>query len=425
MIKQQLFFSLFVLFLVYGSTAHAQENEQDEARARPIKSTVVKRSAAQFTRTYPAVVLPAQQAELSFRFSGRIIELPVRAAAAVEQNDVIARLDPRDFEADVKRISSELEQAQAQFAAMTAGARAEDIAAIEANIDAAKAQLRVTQDQFDRTNKLLERALVTRAQVEDERGKVDVAEANLRARQEELNKALAGARAEEVQAQQAVIRGLEEQLATAKENLADAVLRAPFEGVVAVRQVDNFTNVQANQTIVILQRVDDIELGFDIPAADVSRLATGNDGVKVAQLDAIPGQSFSVDLVEFSTEADRITQTFRARVSMKAPENVVILPGMSGRITVAGEQDEIGEIRIPAVALSSSPDGRAFVWIIDQAENRVSKRWVETDSLSGDEVIIVNGLEDGEMIATAGVSFLQEGMQVRPIKKDNDTGTGS
>ena len=63
---------------------------------------VVSPAPTTIERSYPAVVLPARQAELAFKVSGRIVELPIRAATEVKKGDLIAQLEKREFEASKK-----------------------------------------------------------------------------------------------------------------------------------------------------------------------------------------------------------------------------------------------------------------------------------------------------------------------------------
>ncbi|MCZ6665474.1 MAG: efflux RND transporter periplasmic adaptor subunit [Gammaproteobacteria bacterium] len=371
-------------------------------------------------RSYPAVVLPAREVALSFRVSGRIVELPIRAMMQVEKGEVIAQLDMRDFEAEIAQLESQYAQAEAQLRAMRTGARAEDIAALEAAVEASEAQVEAERQQFKRTQTLLDKGVVTRVRLETDETALRVGEADLRARKQELAKGQAGARAEDVEAQEAVIRGLNAQLKTAGDNLADATLRAPFDGIIAKREVENFANVQAKDPIALLQNLETLELIFDVPGPDVSKLAAAHDVSSVAILDAIPGKEFEARLVEFSTQADLATQTYRARVAITPPEDASILPGMVGTVVVSEPQTETSVVSVPVSAVASEPDGTAFVWVVDPASNAVQKRPVETAEASGATIIVSAGLAAGDIVVTAGLSQLQPDMVVRPVSEIGD-----
>ena len=392
----------------------------DSQVIRPVRTAIVTAEASTIQRTYPAVVLPAQQAELAFKVSGKVIELPIRASSQVKKGDVIAKLEQREFESKVEQLESQLGQANAQLTALESGARAEDIAAFKAKVKAAKAQLETQRTQVKRLKTLADKGTIARVDYEQERAKLAADQTNVDVAEQELKKAQTGARAEEVEAQKAVIRGLETQLSEAKANLADTTLRAPFDGVIASRNIENLTNIQANTTVAVIQQLDAIDLQFDVPGVDVSKFGQEKEIVSRASLDVAPGQEFETQLVEFATQADPATQTFRGRVSISYPDNLTVLPGMTGHISVTAIQSEDKRLTVPESALASEPDGSAYIWLVNQSDNSVSKHKVIPEILNEDRVSISGDVKEGSVVVTAGVSFLREGMIVKPISSEKE-----
>lgn len=381
---------------------------------RPVKTVVVKPRIEKLERSYAAVVLPSREIELSFRVSGQLMELPVRSGQNVKQGDIIAELDKRDFQAEITRLESQMEQAEAQMNALTSGARAEDVASLEAAVAAVEAQLEAARDQLSRSQELFKRQVVAKAKVDQDKTAVRVAEAELEAKRQELAKGTAGARAEEVAGQEAVIKGLKSNLKSLQDNLADATLRAPFDGIIATRAVENFANVQAKEPIVRLQALATPNLTFDIPAADVPPFAKAEQLDLSVVLDSLPGTVFEAKRGEFSTQADASTQTYRGRVSIENPGKEPILPGMTGVLTVGVHASSKASLNVPLMAVAAAPDGAAFVWVVD-GSGKVTKRAVKTSTASGGTVSISDGLGEGDVVVTAGISALQEGMTVKPI----------
>ncbi|MEM7302406.1 MAG: efflux RND transporter periplasmic adaptor subunit [Pseudomonadota bacterium] len=404
-----------VLVLVACSPSEQAEDQNSEPVVRPVKVVSAARGSTGIQRTYSALVLPSQEVELSFRVSGRIVELPVRGGVEVKKDDVVAQLDTRDFEAEISRVKSQMEQAQAQLAALKSGARSEDVASLQAAVGAAQAQVDAAKEQVERSRKLFEERVVAKAKLDNDLTALRVAEAELEARQQELNKGQAGARAEDVAAQEASIRGLESQLKSLQDSLSDATLRAPFDGIIAERNVENFANIQAKETVATLQTLSTLNLVFDVPGPDVVQLAKIQDLNLKVTLDSLPGQEFEATRSEFSTKADPATQTYRGRVAIKNPEGEFIFPGMTGNLVVSAKQDTDANVRVPVSALSADPDGKPFVWVVDPANNTTSQRMVETGGTSADTIELTSGIKPGELVVTAGVSALQDGMTVRPI----------
>lgn len=400
-----------VLAMAIPGMANAQET------VRPAKIALVVESEAEIRRSYPAIVLPSAEVELSFRVSGRVIELPIRGATDVIEGDLIAQVDPRDFRQQVRLLESQRDQAVAQLDALQSGARSEEIVALEAAVDSAQAQVDQAREQAERTRELAERGVVAAARREQDDATLRVAEANLRAQQEQLVIGRSGARAEDIQASRAALRGLEAQLQAARDSLADATLTAPFSGVIARRYIDNFTNVQAGQNIALLQNLTQVHLAFDVPGPDVTLLAAnGPDKITTRVVfDALPDAIFDSEVVEFSVQADAATQTYRGRVSVRQPDGSNILPGMVGRVVVTAPGGK-ASLRIPLTAVATDPDGTPVVWQVN-ADNTVSRRAVALGEATGGDVIVTQGLARGDRVVAAGVSRILDGMRIRPITR--------
>jgi RND family efflux transporter MFP subunit len=298
---------------------------------------------------------------------------------------------------------------------LTSGARAEDIASSRAAVAAAQAQVDAAKDQVARSRHLFERQVVAKARLDSDLTSLRVAEAELKAKEQELVKGQAGARREDVMAQESVIRGLKSQLRSLNDKLSDATLRAPFDGIIAARKVENFSNIQAKETVATLQNLSSPNLTFDVPGPDVYKLAKVKELDLKVMLDSIPDHEFEATRGEFSTQADAATQTYRARVVIQNPDGEPILPGMTGSVVVTAEQEGLSVFMIPIAAIASKADGKPFVWIVNLENNRTARRDVVTGEAVGTSIVISDGLEEGDIVVTAGISALQESMVVKPV----------
>ncbi len=406
---------LSALLAVLAVSSVTPELAYSQETPRPAKVFTVAEAESEVRRTYPAIVLPSEEVEVSFRVGGPVIELPIRGAMNVEAGDMLAQIDPRDFERQIEQLESQLDQGNAQLDALRTGARDEEIAALEAGVAAAVAQVDQAREQAARTEQLAERGVVSTAQLDADVANLDVAEANLQAQIEQLRIGQSGGRPEDISAAEAAIRGLETQIQVARDQLADATLRAPFSGIIARRDIDNFSIVQPGQSVALLQAISTVHLLFDVPGPDVTALTAGgaeNISNEVV-FDALPDVIFDAEIVEFSVQADTATQTYRGRVAVTPPEDAVILPGMVGRVTSSAATGET-ELRIPLTAVAAAADGAPFVWIVED-DNSVTARPVALGAARGDQVGVTEGLEPGDTVVAAGVSHILEGMVVRPV----------
>ncbi|UCD23977.1 MAG: efflux RND transporter periplasmic adaptor subunit, partial [Gemmatimonadota bacterium] len=139
--------------------------------------------------------------------------------------------------------------------------------------------------------------------------------------------------------------------------------------------------------------------------------ALANPEVEIA---ALPGRRFPARITEFAAAADPVTRTFRATVAFAPPDDAQVLPGMTGKVVtnpaLAGA--EANRFWVPSAAVAVADDGAWYVWRVDQATMRVQRVPVEAGPMSGTEVEITGALEIGDLIATSGVQQLREGVSV-------------
>jgi len=237
--------------------------------------------------------------------------------------------------------------------------------------------------------------------------------------EQNLRKAKEGARPEDIEAQEAAIRGLIARQEAARDALDDTSLRAPFAGRVGRQHAENFQDVQAGQPIVSLQDAARVEIVADLPEALVALAKKDHVKAMTVRFDSVPARTFDVEFSEIETMADERTQTFALTVHMEAPEDVRLLPGMPATLQIqlgAGALAAASTKLIPITAVFSDPEGEPHVWRVDGADLSVHLVPVTIGEPAGDRIVVTQGLEEGDEIVTAGVHFLREGMQVRRLE---------
>jgi RND family efflux transporter MFP subunit len=251
-------------------------------------------------------------------------------------------------------------------------------------VNAAQAEYAVAQSQYESAARLLEEDAIARITVDQRRAQRDVARA---------------------------------QLDSARKDLSDTVLRAPFSGVVAVKHATRFQNIQAKEDIVTLQSINVVEAVVSIPADIVAAL--GNDPNDVDEqyvvLNSAPTLRIPGRFRSATTQADTQSQTFQVKFQFTPPRGMTVLPGMTGtvfgsRSLVGGDDD--GTISVPLGAVQASGNAK-YVWVVDKKTMLVKKRTVKVSKGVGDEVAIDSGLKAGETIVAAGAAYLQDGAKIR------------
>ena len=382
---------------------------------RPAKLMTVETAAQTMARSFTGAVRANERVDLSFRVSGRLIQLPIKRGEQVKEGTLIAPVDPRDSDSALARISASLDEARARLRAMKAGEREEVIARLENQLTAAKAEYDNAEIERTRNEELLQQRVLSQSEYDQAKLRADTAAERVKAAEQELAQGLKGARQEDLDAQAALIRGLEAQQRDAKNALDDTSLKAPYDGEVARQYVENFQDVKAGQPIVSLQNVATIEIVADVPETTLAVIRREMIEKLTATFDALPGRSFDVEFKEIETEADSRTQTYAVTVQMDAPEDVNLRAGMAASLQVHLKADaalQASGFLVPITSVFADADGTAHVWIVAPGDRTVKETVVQIGEASGSSILVTGGLSEGQTIVTAGVHSLRPGMQV-------------
>lgn len=321
---------------------------------RPVKIQIVGDTAMVGRREYPGTVRATQNAEMAFEVQGKITEFLVKEGDIVVEGDVLARLDDRDYQAQLK---------------------------------AAQADLRKAQSDLNRSLSIFKQdpGAISKQTIDSDRKGVEVAQARVE---------------------------------VSEKAVEDTVLVAPFPGRMARKLVEDFQNVQAKQPVLILQDNSTLEVEVSVPERDVVRGQSERPPDEmnrrldpVVIISALPDRRFPARIKEFATVADPVTRTFPARLYFDNPPDVTILPGMTARVQVTMDRDRAWSL--PVTALQADDTGKPFVWKVDPQTMTVSPVEVVPGDMAGDLVRIESGLEEGDQVAISGVALLREGMKVR------------
>lgn len=387
---------------------------------RPVKTLVVAAGEDTHTRAFPAKAEASSRVQLAFQVPGILASLPVKAGQKVAQGEVIAQLRQDEFAAQLKSLQSDLDQARAALRALLAGDRPEERLRRESQVRAAEARLANSKAEYDRSTRLIRTSAISQSEYDRSQTEYRIAQEELQSARQLLELGTIG-REEDIDAQSAVVRGLEARVVEANLRLQDSTLRAPYDGVIAERFVEEGQNVRAKEPIVKFQDIDELEVVIDVPEAIMAANLRSADIVQLeAEFVGAPGLRFPVQVREIAQRADPTTQTFSVRAAMAAPPDQIILPGMSATVTLTYRRANVlgSRILVPISAVFKDSSGEQIVWVIETSEKAgetVSRRAVKVGEVSGDQIVITDGLQPGDRIAVAGVSFLRDGMKVRDL----------
>lgn len=200
-------------------------------------------------------------------------------------------------------------------------------------------------------------------------------------------------------------------LKDAQDNLDHATLRAPFDALVARREVANFTTVSAGTPVVRLHDVSEMRVEIEVPEVLFRQAGQSGDVTFEAQF---PGSTERLPLAprEFEAETSAVGQTYTLTLAFTGDLAAGIYPGASATVYAGTELPAADSVFLPETALAFDPAGKPQVMVFDQA-GTVHATPIEIEIATDGRVRLVGGIDEGAEIVSTGASQLQDGQSVR------------
>ena len=267
-----------------------------------------------------------------------------------------------------------------------------EAAADRAQLNALEATAGLARQEYDRYQRLFKQGTISRSELDNRRAQRDQAVAQAQAQREQLNY---------------------------------KTVRAPFDGVLGIRQVDLGQFLQAGTPVVSLNQLQPIFVDFALPEQELSRI---EEGLKVrVALDAYPDQRFEGEISAIEPGVSEATRNVSVQARFENEDNK-LRPGMFASVDIQLPQSE-DVVVIPRTAISYAPYGNAVFVVKDApqkgeagenaesgavrffiavgADKIVKKRFVKLGRRRGDLVAVIDGLKPGEVVATSGLLKLR------------------
>jgi multidrug efflux system membrane fusion protein len=342
------------IMVASGCSSHAAAPEAPRSAlvAHPQSSDAAN------AEVYSGDVHARYESQLGFRVTGKIKARLVDVGAHVRGGEPLAELDPLDLK---------LQAASAQ-----------------ATLTAARASRDLAQSEYNRYRALLDKHFVSQTQVDTQ--------------------------ANGLKAAQAQVSQAEAALAVAKNQAEYTVLRADHDGVITTIHAEAGQVVAAGQAIATLARDGAIEVEIAVPENRIADYAPNQPVLIESWADT--GHRMAGRLREISPEADRMTRTYRVRVSLDENQTPPKL-GQTARVYFASNAQGPQQV-IPLSALYEQA-GKPAVWLVDPKTHQVHLAPVDVAAYREQGVVLAGGVEPRQWIVTAGVHKLRDGEPITPV----------
>jgi len=354
--------SRYLLFLSIALLLTSCGEEEVSEPIRPVRVERAKSPEDFRTRTFSGTAQASEEAVLSFKVSGTLTSILVNVGDEIDRAQVLATLDPLDYQLAV-------EQAQAE-------------------LEAARAVSRNAQANYDRVRSLYETRTASRSDLDSARAESESAIARVAA--------------------------AEKSLGLAQRQLDYTVLRAPSKGSIAEKIAEVNENVRPNQPIVAMVAGTRPEVRVQIPENLIGQI---RQGMPVsASFQSLPGQTLQGEVIYIGVATTGAATTYPVTVLIDDPTRR-IRSGMTAEITFVLPQGPDAVI-VSARAVQGDVDG-SFVYLVSDYDGRVGtveRRPVVVGELIGDQIEILSGLDGGERVITAGFDKIVSGSSVSIYK---------
>ncbi|HKO03306.1 MAG TPA: efflux RND transporter periplasmic adaptor subunit [Candidatus Acidoferrales bacterium] len=280
--------------------------------------------------------IEAHESLVSFKVSGRIVDLPVEEGQAVKTGQLLARLDNDDYRQQLTVDEATLHVRDRQLELALAGSRNQDIQAAHQSVLDARADLEQKEKDFQRYDALYRKDEIAGQARDLALTNVTRAKAILERQQQIYGELEEGTRKEEIAVDHANSHQARSSVELSRIRLDYTTLTAPFNGVILVRQAEKGEVVSPGTPVVSLADLDHIWVRVYVPETDLGRVRWGEE-VSV-RTDTYPGKryrgrvAFISSEAEFTpksvqTEKERVTLVYRVKVDVENP-NYELKPGM-------------------------------------------------------------------------------------------------
>ncbi len=335
------------------------EEEQVVEEIRAIRTVTIGDAAVGQVRKFSGVVRAVNRSALSFEVPGNVLVVNVDIGATVKKGDILAELDKEPYELEVEKAEAELVTAHAK--------------------------VKNQQADYDREKSIFDQGAGSER-------RLDQAEFALKEAQASVDFVVS-------------------KLNLTKRDLRKTVLYAPFDGSIGVRQVDPFVDVRRGQKIFEIDAEGDQEIVVGIPETVVHFLTVGM--ATAVSFPTLPGKTTKGEVTEVGTLAGE-GNAFPIKVRLLDPPSQV-RSGMTAEATFELKHESIADgLLVPAQALAPTTEpNRGHVFIYQADTSTVKQTPVVFLGVKDNRLIISEGIAPGDIVATAGVSFLSDGMKVK------------
>ena len=287
----------------------------------------------------------ATDAQLGFELAGRIDTILVHEGDVVNAGQLLARLDRTELSARRQQAAAQLAAARALLTELERGSRSEEVQQGRDALAAANQKLADAQRDLDRTRRLFDGGAVSREALDKAQLAFDVAQSQRDQAAQALQLLEVGPRPERIAAQRATVASAEAAVRQMDAMLANSEIRAPFDGVVSVKDREIGETVSAGAPVLTVTNMNDRWVRIYIPETRIGAVHLGQNATISA--DTYKGRSyggavsFIASEAEFTpknvqTQDERVKLVYAVKVRITGDSTYDLKPGIPADVRLSG-----------------------------------------------------------------------------------------
>lgn len=351
---------IVLLFSFLAACGDEDKTNVEDTPLRPVRYITASSIELGSMRTFSGLAKAGQESNLSFRVGGSIQSLPVEVGDQLKQGQLIAEIDPSQYQLEAQQASANLSQAEAT--------------------------LRNAQSNFERVKGLYENNNASRNDLDSARATAESSNAQVRASRKALE--------------------------LARLNVSYTKLKASEACNVASVLKEVNENITAGETIVSVTCGDRLEVELAVPESMIALIK--RDMTVSVSFSAIPNETFPATVTEVGV-ASTSGATYPVTVALTdKPEGV--RSGLAAQVAFEFDMHGGGKhLIIPAVAVGEDTSGR-YVFIVDATDKEgvglIRRQAITAGELTPTGLEIIEGINEGDKVVIAGVNVVREGFKV-------------
>lgn len=402
---------VFVLCAVWfkgcgESKAAIQTDELEPTSTKPVQVQAVR--AVKIDTSWPVTVygtcVAQHETTLSAQVSATVSSILVEEGDQVEPEQVLARLDHREWTAQRDQAQAHYQASKAQLEKLLAGFQDEEIKQAASQLERANASYRRLLSDVDRKNRLFKAGMLRQSDYDDFLTNLSVAKADLDRASAMYQLSLGGFRTEEIKQMESQAQAALAAVELAEIHLGYCTVTSPIAGQINRRFANPGAWVTIGTPLFHIQSLDPVWIETFVPESSIALIEKGlNADIKVR---AFPESVFSGTVDVIGVQLDDLTRCLPVKIMVKNPERK-IRPGMFAQVTIYPKPRPSLVAPKQAVLVEGEKEIVAIV-----RQNTLHRVAVQTGSRDVKYIEIVAGLSENDLIVLTEVGGLPPGTEV-------------